>query len=423
MFYSEQCMQFWKVLYKLFHGKALRFMMGVKSCGQILDKSSSKGRFDPQNTDINFAVPDIKTVNNFEYTDINIPKQTQPGLIVQAIDMKPKDNSYVLSVDGKKLAPGLTKESGDIDLFGHEIEESLNDLKLRLKTEIDFMVSTRDNWESLSADDKCDALQKVIHIVSIRIKDLRMLLMKQKLALSKFEKEAGDDWRNSRYVYAISSIQAQIYQVRNVVRQLLDVNNEVLSLGASVRNTSHSFVSGTHIDCFTQDNWITLKEPNQLPVEVKSEGRFIKQRSTEWFDLRAGYKVTGSSLYGALGLDLLKNQQAHFDKVINGRKETDEIPEDVRKRMEHGTTSEIHAVATLASKVLPFYFPYMKYIEEGVHLVYDNDLPYIIVSPDGSLGYVDIHSTNQPTPLIGCEFKCPVPADYKTPVHYEIPKR
>lgn len=37
--------------------------------------------------------------------------------------MKPKDNSYVLSVDGKKLAPGLTKESGDIDLFGHEIED------------------------------------------------------------------------------------------------------------------------------------------------------------------------------------------------------------------------------------------------------------------------------------------------------------
>lgn len=116
------------------------------------------------------------------------------------------------------------------------------------------MVSTRDNWETLSADDKCDALQKVIHIVSIRIKDLRMLLMKQKLALSKFEKEAGDDWRNSRYMYAISSIQAQIYQVRNVVRQLLEVNNEVLSLGDSVRSTSHSFVSCTHIDCFTQDN-------------------------------------------------------------------------------------------------------------------------------------------------------------------------
>ena len=55
--------------------KALRFMMGVKSAGQILDKSSSRGQFDPQNTNINFAVPDIKTVNNYESQQIDIPKQ------------------------------------------------------------------------------------------------------------------------------------------------------------------------------------------------------------------------------------------------------------------------------------------------------------------------------------------------------------
>jgi hypothetical protein len=50
-------------------------MMGVKSGGQILDKSSSRGQFDPQNTNINFAVPDIKTVNNYESQQIDIPKQ------------------------------------------------------------------------------------------------------------------------------------------------------------------------------------------------------------------------------------------------------------------------------------------------------------------------------------------------------------
>ena len=31
MFYSPECMRFWKVLYRLFHGKALRFMSGRKS--------------------------------------------------------------------------------------------------------------------------------------------------------------------------------------------------------------------------------------------------------------------------------------------------------------------------------------------------------------------------------------------------------
>ena len=81
-------------------------MMGVKSAGQILDKSSSRGQFDPQNTNINFAVTDIKTVSNYESHQIDIPKQIQPGLIEQTIDMKPKSNTYVLNFDGKKLAPG-----------------------------------------------------------------------------------------------------------------------------------------------------------------------------------------------------------------------------------------------------------------------------------------------------------------------------
>ncbi|CAC5392110.1 unnamed protein product [Mytilus coruscus] len=193
MFYSDQCMRFWKVLYRLFHGKALRFMQGVKSSGQILNKSTSRGQFDPQDTNINFAVPDIKTVNNYESCTIDIPKQIQPGLIEQAIQMKPKTDTYVLSVDGKKLAPGLTKDNGDIDLFGYGMEDSIQKLRLRLKTEKDVITSTRDDWSTMSPAEKCQKLQDIVLIISYRIKDLRLLFMKQKLALSKFHKEAGDD--------------------------------------------------------------------------------------------------------------------------------------------------------------------------------------------------------------------------------------
>ncbi|CAC5380555.1 unnamed protein product [Mytilus coruscus] len=199
MFYSDQCMRFWKVLYRLFHGKALRFMQGVKSSGQILNKSTSRGQFDPQDTNINFAVPDIKTVNNYESCTIDIPKQIQPGLIEQAIQMKPKTDTYVLSDDGKKVAPGLTTDNGDIDLFGYGMEDSIQKLRLRLKTEKDVVTSTRDDWSTMSPAEKCQKLQDIVLIISYRIKDLRLLFMKQKLALSKFHKEAGDDWRSSRF--------------------------------------------------------------------------------------------------------------------------------------------------------------------------------------------------------------------------------
>ena len=247
------------------------------------------------------------------------PNRFQPGLIEQAIDMKPRSNTYVLSFDGKKLAPGLTKENKDIDLFGYEMEESLQNLRLRLKTEKDFVTSTRDNWLSMNSTEKCEKLQKIVLIVSERIKDLRMLFIKQKLALNKFHKEAGDDWRNSRFVYAISSIQAQAYQVRQMIKELLDVNKSLVCVGAFVCNQGEVFVSDMQTDCFLEENCITLKDQSSIPENLRTNARFIKQRSEEWFELRKRFKVTGSSLYGALGLDLLKNQQAHFDKVVRCR--------------------------------------------------------------------------------------------------------
>jgi hypothetical protein len=76
--------------------------------------------------------------------------------------------SDVLSFDGKKLAPGLTKENKDIDLFGYEMEESLQNLRLRLKTEKDVVTSTRDSWLSMNSTEKCEKLQKIVLIVSER---------------------------------------------------------------------------------------------------------------------------------------------------------------------------------------------------------------------------------------------------------------
>jgi hypothetical protein len=56
-------------------------------------------------------------------------------------------------------------------------------------------------------------------------------------------------------------------------------------------------------------------------------------------------------------LDSLKLQRRHFDKVVINIEITELFSEETVKRMEHGTVSEIHALATLASKVLPLYYP------------------------------------------------------------------
>ena len=286
MFYSEQCLKFWKVVYRLFHGKVLRFMSGQKSGGQILDATTSRGNFDPQITSINFAVPSISTVRSFESFDMDIPKEIPQGIIRQAIEMKPKNKSYILSVDGKKLAPGLNEDNGDQDLFGHEEFQTLEQTKVRIEKEVEAIEMLQKQWAGLNPGEKCDRLTEIVFIVSNRIKDLRELFVKQKLALKKFHKEAGEDWKKSKYLHAISSVQSLIYLLRSVVKRLLDVNNSLLSVGASLNVGHHSFVHENTLDAHSQRNWVTLKEPDHLPIQYQDQIRAMKQRSDIWFSRR-----------------------------------------------------------------------------------------------------------------------------------------
>lgn len=118
-------------MYRLFHGKALRSMGGMKSSKVDVEESNTAncGGYDPAFSSINFAVPSQKRLSTFDGTAVDLPNEIPPGII--SLVMKPLEKSYILSFDGKKLAPGLNEHCGDQDLFGHEKIESLNETKER----------------------------------------------------------------------------------------------------------------------------------------------------------------------------------------------------------------------------------------------------------------------------------------------------
>ena len=104
MCYSVATQLFWKVGYKMFHGKFLRYMSGEKSQGTELSNKESKGNHDPQLTNINFAMPSIGVVRNFQH-GITLPKELLPGIIMENIMLRSGEkNSFILGVDGKLVA-------------------------------------------------------------------------------------------------------------------------------------------------------------------------------------------------------------------------------------------------------------------------------------------------------------------------------
>ena len=71
--------------------------------------------------------------------------------------MKPSSyNSYVLSVDGKQIVPGLTEKNRDQDLFEHEDGVSLQMSRERITQELLAVETTVSQWSNLSTEAKIE---------------------------------------------------------------------------------------------------------------------------------------------------------------------------------------------------------------------------------------------------------------------------
>ena len=126
---------------------------------------------------------------------------------------------------------------------------------------------------------------------------------------------------------------------------------------------SRGFLNGKH-ELFAPADLINLNEQGNVKIlkwsyqlsEEPTDTSVIKQRTTQWESERKKEKVTGSSVYQAIGCDSLKHQKQHFDKVMYNIEPPD-FSEEQKIAMKHGQESEIHQIATLSSMIMPFLFP------------------------------------------------------------------
>ncbi len=428
MVYREETKLFWRVVYKLFHGAAIRFFSGVRSLGQVVTNEGNRGHLSAGDSHINFAVPDIGNLATFDAT--SLPNVLSPGVIQSALDIKSSSpHSMVLSVDAKKVALGLSSEWGDIDLMGYE-QPGLAAMKEGMQADITVVEELQESLEQLpgltATVELIPRISSVLQIVTGRIKELRELIVTQTLRMKKLIKQAGEKWKESNMVGAISRVKANIFQLKKCASELLNVNGHLLRLGAKLQGTDTTPAS-VSIE--------TLKHLKSLPhVEMHDviDPRLVKQRSELWFSLRKCYPLTGSTMYKGLGFGGLSNLKDHIKVHVKQEQESTPTPE-VQERLDHGTKNEINALATLAGMVIPHFFPALSILEEGCRIVTHDSDNLLLVSPDGGLydtgdveSFIDsvqhgLENIHWPTPMIAVEIKCPFPGDFKTPVQYKLP--
>ena len=119
-------------------------------------------------------------------------------------------------------------------------------------------------------------------------------------------------------------------------------------------------------------------------LELRKNWDLIKQRTPEWFKLCRTAKVTGSTLFRALGLESLSDLKSHHYKFIKKRSPP-EFPDDVKLRLQYGQNNEKHVIATLVGALLPGLKPNcFVFLEVGPQFVsVKGDNNFMEVSADG----------------------------------------
>lgn len=124
----------------------------------------------------------------------------------------------------------------------------------------------------------------------------------------------GDNWKESRYVYVISGLQASLYRLSEFSRDALTTIGHMLSYSSYIQQSISPYAVDNQVDFSVQQNIAMLRESTGALTEI--EPRYVKQRSDIWFEVRKRACVTGSTLHSAIGLRGLKEKQNHFIKFI-----------------------------------------------------------------------------------------------------------
>lgn len=240
--------------------------------------------------------------------------------------------------------------------------------------------------------------------------------LKKKNGLATVLKLSGENWRQTKYAYGVSSLKTAIFRIKECISKCLQTIDNLGKICAEINGVSHLYKQGSKVDLNEQENYVCIKK--MLNNTTDESTRYIKQRTQAWHTIRNRAKVTGSTMHTALGLGTLKTQQQHFDNVYNGVKKP-EFSSNQKAAMLHGVNNEINAIGTLVSKVLPIYNPNLTFFEEGCIILQSDineDEHFMVVSPDGS-GFDNVQNKT----ALAFEIKCPTTKQFTVDLHYKIP--
>ena len=201
----------------------------------------------------------------------------------------------------------------------------------------------------------------LIKVLSNQLRELRQMDVKTHQAVDMLMKKVDNtDWMKSKVANAIIFFKGKSIKTSDAIKYLLSGIDDLGQLSAAINKCETQYLPGSSvsIDLGKQTNYVCLRAmtPDTLSaLDLACVNSRIKQRTAEWHIIRNQARVTGSTLFSALGLETLKQRKVHYDYVFSGIPK--EFSHQSQEAMKHGTENEKNGVATLLTKILPALYP------------------------------------------------------------------
>lgn len=167
------------------------------------------------------------------------------------------------------------------------------------------------------------------------------------------------------------------------IKDLLGSVDKLGYIVACINGTGQNYVIGSRstVNLNEQSNYICLMSLSEDIDASPEKANYVKQRGNASLELRKGGRITGSTIFRAIGLGTLKEQQQHYEQVYQGKESP--VSAELQELFDYGTSQEINALDTLVGKIMPVCFPDLMYRENGCEVVELGD-SYAVISEDGN---------------------------------------
>ena len=366
MRYRRVTKLFWSIVYRLCKSSGLKFFSGSKNWGQVVSKESAKSKYLGSKSKINFAVPDEKILRNLNDT---LPKVIPPGKIYRAMDILQNEKDIILMADGKMISKGLGDHfTGDIDLFGHEIQPNLTDLKNDLEIHLNLISQHVWNFEEANDSDKFVILCDTCELMTNLIKRIRVVIHENRRKYNGYRKcQTVSD-------KTISKLKTNMYTCSMWIRKALKLNSQLVALLACLQTNSGLLMPTSELQMSQVQNCRMLHE-SELVSEIIDPLEFphlIRRESDLSEDLQEQSLMTSNNCYIALGLKTAVAMKDHFNRFVM---------QNSQSRFEPIFDFQAHldGFGTTASLFMPAFLPSCATLyEEGCRFIDGISRPKII---------------------------------------------